>query len=178
MDSKGPISVEHFTRLLTAHQRRLYGFIYSLVHDHSATEDIAQEVTSILWRKIDQFEAGTDFCAWAFRVARYSVLEWRRAQQKQALLLDEDLLTKLANRAADELSGDHHFRYEALEDCISQLNREDQDLLRKRYEEEESVVAIAKQAGRTRDAVYKVLARVHRNLADCIEEKTKAQFVS
>lgn len=153
------------------HQRRIYGFIYTLVQDYAATDDILQETTTVLWRKFESFEPGTDFGAWALRVARYSVLEWRKKQQKLPLPIDDELLLDLAGMAGEIQSHDTSSRQESLEDCLMSLNQRDRDLLEQRYTREESVVAIAKDSGRTRDAVYKILARIHRDLGLCIEQK-------
>lgn len=171
MERSPPHSAEQFNRLVVTHQRRMYGFIYTLVQDYAATEDILQETTTVLWRKFDQFEPGTDFGAWALRVARFSVLEWRRKQQKLPLAIGDELLLELANKAEAEQSGDRLACYEALEDCLSHLPERDRDLLRDRYTEQRPVTEIARGSGRTRDAVYKVLARIHRNLGTCIERK-------
>jgi hypothetical protein len=42
--------VQLFSRLLVANQRRLYGFILTLVHDRAAADDILQDVSSLLWQ--------------------------------------------------------------------------------------------------------------------------------
>ena len=57
-------TIQAFSRLLVANQRRIYGFILTLVHDRSAAEDILQDVSALLWQKYDKFEPGTDFAAW------------------------------------------------------------------------------------------------------------------
>jgi RNA polymerase sigma-70 factor (ECF subfamily) len=178
MEHYGLHSSEQFTRLLVAHQRRIYGFIYTLVQDHVATEDILQEVTTVLWRKFETFELGSDFGSWALRVARLSVFEWRRLQQKLPLPIDDELLLKLASKAEAVQSSDHLARYETLEDCLSHLHDRDRELLNQRYVEDEPVTGIASRSGRTRDAVYKVLARIHRNLGECIQHKLEGLHTS
>ena len=114
MKPSSPRSHEDYTRLLVAHQRRIYGFIYTLVHDHSATDDILQEVAALLWKKFETFEVGTDFAAWAMRVARYKVLEWRRKQQRLPLPIDEELLLDLAAKAEEAHMSDDLGRRDAL----------------------------------------------------------------
>lgn len=178
MERTGPDSAEQFNRLVVTHQRRIYGFIYTLVQDYAATEDILQETTTVLWRKFEQFEPGTDFGAWALRVARFSVFEWRRKQQKLPLAIGDELLLELANKAEAAQSADHLASYEALEDCLTHLAQRDRDLLQDRYTEAHPVTEIARRSGRTRDAVYKVLARIHRNLGTCIQHKLKEMYAT
>lgn len=169
-------SHEQFTRLVVANQRRLYGFVYTLINDHAATDDLLQEVTTLLWQKFDTFESGTDFGAWAMKVARFKVLEWRREQAQNALPIEDELLLELAAKAEVHQQTEGLGRLEALESCLGMLNSSDRMLIKQRYSDSQSVVNIAKQKGRTRDAVYKVLARIHRNLQACIDKKLTKEF--
>ena len=63
-----------FVSLLTASQRRLYAFICTLVIDRTDADEVLQETNLALWEQAERFEAGTDFVAWACRVAHYKVL--------------------------------------------------------------------------------------------------------
>ena len=157
-------SQELFTRLLVSNQRRIYGFIFTLVHDHSTTDDVLQEVTTLLWEKFETFEIGTDFGAWSMRVARFKVLEWRRGQQRLPLPIEDELLHELAGKAETaQLDGDLG-RQEALEHCLGKLGERDRSLLDERYQQRTPVSRMAELRNRTRDAVYKILARIHRDL--------------
>ena len=80
-------------------------------------------------------------------------------------------LANAAAKAEAAQSYDQLSRKEALAGCTSRLKPSDIDLLRARYSEDESVAQIAARMGRTRDAVYKVLARIHRDLRLCIKGK-------
>lgn len=169
-------SHEQFSLLLLKNQRRLYGFIFTLVQDHAATDDILQEAASLLWSKFDSFEPGTDFGAWAMKVARFKVLEWRRRQQHLPLPIEEELLLELAGKAEITQETDGLGRLEALEHCVAKLNDQDGALLNQRYSEGHSVSGIAKKAGTPRDTIYKKLARIHRNLQTCIENQLNKEI--
>ncbi|MDF1745393.1 MAG: sigma factor, partial [Gimesia sp.] len=45
-------NTEQFVQQLTENQNRLYGYVYSLLGDHSRAEDVLQETNLVLWRKI------------------------------------------------------------------------------------------------------------------------------
>lgn len=169
-------SQEQFSLLLLKNQRRLYGFIFTLVQDHAATDDILQEAATLLWEKFDSFEPGTDFGAWAMKVARYKVLEWRRSQQNLPLPIEENLLFELAQKAEVAQQTDGLGRLESLEHCLAKLNASDSALLNQRYSIGNSAVEIADQMGRSRDAIYKRLARIHRDLQNCIEKQLATKF--
>ena len=52
----------------------------------------------VLWRDAARFQPGTDFRAWAYRVAYYQVLAQRRKHDRDRLRFDESLLTVLAEQ--------------------------------------------------------------------------------
>jgi DNA-directed RNA polymerase specialized sigma24 family protein len=64
-----------FARLLTATHRRLYAFILALAANPADADDIMQETRGVLWRKLNDFEPGTDFASWAMAVARHVVMQ-------------------------------------------------------------------------------------------------------
>lgn len=167
---------EQFTRLLIANRNRIYGFIYTLVHDHQATNDIFQEVSAVLWKKFDQFEQGTDFGAWALSVSRFSVFEWRRKQKKVPMPLDDEQLNALADTAiaASPAVSD---REVALRRCVEELPTRHRDLLRSRYFQEKPVNDIAADSKRTSRAVYRMLDRIHTALLDCIQNRLSQKTV-
>ncbi|WP_414660671.1 sigma-70 family RNA polymerase sigma factor [Horticoccus sp. 23ND18S-11] len=87
-----PVDGEAFTRLLLQHQKRIAGLIFSLVPRGADADDAMQETCAVLWRKFGEFEPGTDFRAWALRIARFQMLNhYRRRQRAQARLSDETI---------------------------------------------------------------------------------------
>jgi RNA polymerase sigma-70 factor (ECF subfamily) len=161
--------VQLFSRLLVANQRRLYGFILTLVHDRTAADDILQDVSSLLWQKFDKFEPGTDFAAWGMAVSRLTILNWRRMQKKVPLPLDDQQFALLADEAV-AVSCQHEARQLALRECLQKVDVSGRELLASRFEMSRSVTSIAEQLGRSRVAIYKRLNRIQSLLLDCINE--------
>lgn len=168
--------VQLFSRLLVANQRRLYGFILTLVHDRAAADDILQDVSSLLWQKFDKFEPGTDFAAWGMSVSRLTILNWRRKQKKVPLPLDDQQFALLADEAV-AVSCQHEARQLALGECLQKIDTPGRELLVSRFEMSQSVTSIAERLGRSRVAVYKRLNRIQSLLLDCINEKVQEEGV-
>lgn len=166
--------VQQFSRLLVANQRRIYGFILTLVQDRAAADDILQDVSSLLWQKFDKFELGTDFAAWGMAVSRLTILNWRRKQKKVPLLLDDQQFALLADEAV-AVSCQHESRQVALSECLQQVDSAGRELLVSRFEMSQSVASIAEHLGRSRVAIYKRLNRIQSLLMDCINEKLQAE---
>jgi RNA polymerase sigma-70 factor, ECF subfamily len=166
--------MRQFSRLLVANQRRIHGFILSLVHDRTAASDILQDVSVLLWEKFERFELGTDFAAWGMSVARLTILNWRRKQKRLPLTLDDQQFAMLADEAV-AVSCEYEERRVALGRCVDGLSDENRDLLVSRYEMDQPVSGIAKQLGRSRVAVYKRLNRVRALLLDCINDHLQTE---
>jgi len=90
---------ERFIRLFIPAQRRIYGFILSLVPSRSDADDLMQETGSTLWRMFDDYRDGTDFAAWALAVARIEVMRHRQRMGRSKLKFDSDVLDVLADDA-------------------------------------------------------------------------------
>ena len=169
-------SVQAFSRLLVANQRRIYGFILTLVHDRAAAEDILQDVSALLWQKFDKFERGTDFAAWGMAVSRLTILNWRRKQKSVPLSLDDQQFALLADEAV-AVSCQHEVRQNALKQCLREVDESARELLVARFEMSRSVTSIADQLGRSRVAIYKRLNRIQSLLLDCINRKLNTEGV-
>jgi len=165
---------ERFARLLLETQPRLFGFVLSLTHDREAAMDVTQEVGVLLWRKFDDFEPGTDFGAWALKTARYKVMEWRRAQSKLPVVLDEDALGLLADKV-ETMSIQQNQRLAALDTCLDRLPDKQRQVIEERYADKSSVVGIAQRWNRSRVAMHQLLKKAHKALRFCIREQLRKE---
>ena len=173
MKPKGSIDPKReleFTKLLLENERAIFGFIHSLTHDISATEELRQELAERLWTKFDHFDGKRPFVAWAIGFARLMVMEWRRAQAKLPIPMTDEVVNKLADAAAERAENRDEI-YAVLRECAAGLTELQRKALHQRYYEESPVKKIASAWGKTQMAVYKVLNRVHESLASCMRAK-------
>lgn len=160
---------EPFLVLVTNAQRVLHAFILKLVPNLPDADDILQQTNLVLWSKQAEFQPGTDFRAWAFRIARYQVMAHRKRQSLDRLVFGEDLVDRLAARAAqgnDILDAKRHL----LTDCFEKLNSLQRKLLVDRYAEQLSGRSIAERTGATVDSVFQTLHRARHTLLECIKK--------
>jgi RNA polymerase sigma-70 factor, ECF subfamily len=169
-DTRQPVPnerVEEFVRLLGQYQRRLFLYVLSLVPRWNDAEEVMQETHLVLWREFERFEIGSNFLAWASRVAFHQVLAWRKRRQRDRLQLSDavlELVVEEATRDADALEE----RAAALTGCIEKLPDQQRDLLRLRYTNELSIEEVARRAGRTVEAAYRALSRIRQTLHECV----------
>ncbi|MEM9283166.1 MAG: sigma-70 family RNA polymerase sigma factor [Verrucomicrobiota bacterium] len=162
-------SSESFADLLASHQPRLAAYIRSLTADEQASRDILQETNVTLLRKARDYAPGTNFKAWAFRVAYFEVLTWRRGKGRDRLQFDEKLVESIATTS--EISSDSYDdRLEALTTCISRLPDRQREIVRRRYLNAESVQEIAEDLGFKANAASQLLHRARTNLLKCIRQ--------
>ncbi len=162
------MDTSEFIRLISLQQTAIYSYILSLHPNRVDAEDILQETNVVLWQKLPEFEPGTNFRAWAFRVAYYQVLAHRQRVRRRPLLeLDEPLLESLAADAVHVFE-DMDVRARALKTCVDKLSRPDADILRSHYEHEQPLSTIASAIGRSPGAIKQVLLRIRRTLRICI----------
>jgi RNA polymerase sigma-70 factor (ECF subfamily) len=160
---------QRFLQLFLAHERRIYGFILALVPNWSDADDLLQETSAVLWRKLDDFEPGTDFLAWALSIARFQVLNYRKKQrQLRARLSDRTVETLVDQLMA--LGERSDARRDALAECLAKLNSRDRELIQLRYQPEATTQRVADCVGRSLKAVYKALNRIHGQLLLCIRQ--------
>lgn len=161
---------EEFIELLTGSQSAVFGYIVSLCHDHALAKDILQETNLTLWRKAEDFEAGTSFPAWACRTAYFHLLNHRRKQTREQLVFDEEVFDYLAERQ-EERAASSDRRLEALRTCVAALPAAQRDLIERRYQPGASVRDIARDDGKSEGAVSQALFRIRVALQRCIEKR-------
>src|SRR5690348_5657938 len=80
---------EEFARMFSRNARRIYGFIMTLVFNHHDAEEVFQNTNVILWNKFAEFEPGTNFFAWASRIAYFEVLSLMKQKRRSQTMSDE-----------------------------------------------------------------------------------------
>lgn len=155
---------------ITACQSRLYAYILTLTGDREQARDVLQECNLVMWSKADQYEAGTNFIAWAFQIARYQVMAARQKTARDKLVFDDEILEGMVDIFDDDDAFDE--RQAALGQCIEEIAPNHRNLLKIRYTDGLSVKEIASRVDKSANAVAKVLHRTRMALMDCIEQKT------
>ncbi|WP_425395375.1 sigma-70 family RNA polymerase sigma factor [Aeoliella sp.] len=159
---------EQFVRLSAEHQRHVYLHILAQLPNRTDADDVMQETSLVLWRKFDDFQPGTNFRAWACRIAHFEVLKFLEKSGRTGAHFDSDVAKCIAQTMedrADELDE----RRAVLDGCLKKLRDHDRELVRARYVDGMAARQLAHHSGRSVDAVYKTLQRIHRALLNCIE---------
>lgn len=162
-------SEEALVQLLTAEQLKLLHYIAMLLGDPHEAQNVLQETNLVIWRKASDFQAGTNFSAWAHQIAYWQVRAYVRDRHRDRHVFNEKLIDQLASRSVDD-SVEAETRV-ALRHCMKQTSKQNLEMLRKRYEEGLSIISLAEELGKTPSAVKVRLMRIRQALLNCIQQQ-------
>lgn len=170
-DNNRDQKVREFVSLLTSQQARIYSYILSLVPNFNDADDILQDTTNLMWEKFDEFTLGTDFLAWARRIAYFLVLEHYRARKKEnAFYYDEQLIRKL-EQSSEKFSDSSRDYLTHLKGCLRKLKPQDRRLLKLRYFENHKAKELSSRFGCSIQYIYRNISRIQQLLLACIQKQ-------
>jgi RNA polymerase sigma-70 factor (ECF subfamily) len=167
-------SYSRFSEQLLGIQKGLYAYILTLLPWRDEASDVLQQTNLVLWRDADRYQPGTDFRAWAYRVAYFQVLAQRKKARRDHLRFDDDLLGALAAGMDREAVAAEEEAL-ALQDCIKLLPETERELICRRYDAGVSVKVMAAEANQSPNALAVRLHRVRQKLLDCIQQRVTEQ---
>ncbi len=101
---------DEFERIALPHLRSLLRFARRLSRGLPEAEDLVQETYLHAWKSFDQFETGTNFRAWLFRILLNAQLQRARKPRPEpvAVRTDDSLVQRLELlQALERLPEDH-----------------------------------------------------------------------
>lgn len=163
---------DEFMRLFLRHQSEIRAFVGSLIRDRHARDDVFQEVSLILWRQFEQYDAKRSFGAWARGIAANKVLQSFEKNARTPVAFSPDAV-KAILEAHDRAEETPPMQADDLQRCMEHLPEKSRQLLKMRYEQSLKLETIAKRVKSTLHAVHMALTRIRTRLAECIEMRTK-----
>jgi RNA polymerase sigma-70 factor, ECF subfamily len=145
----------------------------SVINFHDA-EDLLGQVAETVVTKACEYDPERPFTPWAVGIARYRILQYfERRRADRHVAFDEETLGLLAE-AHCELAEEAPARLAALRQCLGRLRGKTKRVLEMRYLHEHSPGSIAEKLGTTPGAVWTLLHRARKALAECIGRRLEA----
>lgn len=177
MNENQDTSTDHeaFLRLYTKFEGNLRAFVASLLPTWEGVDEVMQKSSVVLWRKFSQFDQSVEsgFLDWAFMIARYEVLKYRRRRATDRLRFSDDVFELLATTAESTTAAQDQ-RIRLLRECVATLEPAQFELAKAVYEDGAAIKDVAEQVGRTPTGLYKALARIRNRLSACVKTKLGA----
>lgn len=158
-----------FARLLHEAHRELFGFIFAMLQNRADAEDVYQQSAVVLWKKFATFAPGTNFLAWAIRVAKFEIKDFVKARRRRKVYFTDAILDAIAVTYENNSSERERDRLEALAKCLDKLTARDLKLLKQCYSVNRDYRKIAESEGKSIAALYKAISRIRKSLYLCVQ---------
>ena len=158
-------------RLFVVHEPELRAFLRTLLPSWGAVDDVLQEASVVMWKKLDQLEDEGGFLPWAKVILRFKAMHARRTAARDRLVLSEETVALLAEEGLDldpDQVGDER---KALEICLRKLSDENRELVLLPYHKQGGLTELAQQTSRSPNSLYKLLGRLREKLRQCVERE-------
>jgi RNA polymerase sigma-70 factor, ECF subfamily len=163
---------QQFVEILGAHERELFGYIYSLTANWDDSQEVMQRLRIRIWEQFDRYDQARPFGAWARAIAYYLVLAFRKERSRQREYFTERVI-QLLDEAYAKSSGGMGRSREALVDCLAKLSSEKQKLVTDYYSPG-GAAELAKSLGMTANSLRQAVHRIRRQLYECVQRTLRA----
>jgi len=162
-------SREEVQKLFIRYVDRIEAFIFGLNPDSAASKDLLNDTFLVVTENHAEFRSGTDFLAWARKIALNKVMQFRERRRRLPHLLDPEVLEQL-EADQDAVDDGWELHRKALAECVKKLSPRLRELIGLRYFAETLPPRlIAERMGWTPAAVRVGLCRARASLYGCTE---------
>lgn len=170
-----PLAQADFIRLLVKHEPVLRAYARTLLPDWKSVDDVLQEASVTLWEKLSQVRDEAGFLPWAKTVVRFKALSAIDSLRRDRHVFSDRVLELLAQEAEAFEVEERERSLRALRSCLEGFTPEHQELLLAPYFSEGRVITLAEQAGKSANALYKLLTRLREKLHACIQNRLREE---
>lgn len=161
-------SYSNFQHLFESYYGRLCAYVFTLTHNHSASEDIVQELFIRLWNDRERIHIQENVLAYLFRASRNAALNYMRGEANRDQSIKKlDVQESVVDR--DFLEEEEFVSF--LEDCIGDLPDRCQQVFRMSRFEGCKQAEIADQLGTSVKTIKNQIWKSLQYLRTCLEAK-------
>jgi RNA polymerase sigma-70 factor, ECF subfamily len=171
----GDPKTEQFLKLLGAHERSLFAYVYAIAPNWQDAEEIMQRVRIRIWQQFAQYDESRDFNAWARAIAYYLVLAHRKEKGRQRERFGQALIDAISDQFEEHLEQASD-RRKVLIGCLEKLDSKRRNLVTEYYSTaREASESIAAKLSLTPNALRQSIFRIRKVLLDCVERTLRAE---
>lgn len=167
---------EEYLKLLAEHEYGIRVYIITMIPRLYDADDIMQDVRLTMWKKFDSFELGTNFKAWALKIAYFKIMDFkkRKGRENKKLIFTDEFYDAV-EEASKKLNPEQNDKRQSLMNCVGKLQEQHKQIILMRYKEHLTIEKISEKMGRTVTATYRVISRIRASLKKCIISKEQAK---
>ena len=97
-----------FAEIMKIYLKPIYNFVYRLVNDRDAAEDLTQETFVKVWKNLKIFDQDKNFRTWLFTIAKNTAFDWLKKKKEIpfSTFTDDEGENWLENISSDEILPD------------------------------------------------------------------------
>lgn len=163
-----------FSTIVKLTEIKLRIILAAMLPNSNTIEDVLQEAYLTAYRKLDNYQAGTDFVSWMKTITRNLALNERRRWIREQSLKQKfqvDLEEKIKIQHQELMSRDAEDMAETLNECIEKLDEPFREVVREFYFKHSPSKQIAEKLGKSDGAVRLMLLRSRTAIATCLKNK-------
>jgi RNA polymerase sigma-70 factor (ECF subfamily) len=159
----------------------LMGFVYALTRDFDVAEEIFQNVAVSIIGAAEKSTGVENFLGWAREIARHRVADYYRQNARRSAVerLSGGMIEVISQtfQENDLTPQVNQLRMKSLLECLERLTGRSRDVIEGFYRGRKSVRDLAVSLDWKENSVKVALSRARKVLADCVEDKLRAQGV-
>ena len=166
-----------FLRLFVKHEAALRAFARVLLPTWESVDEVMQETSVVMWKKLSQLDTAESFLPWAKMIVRFESLRLRRDFARDRHVFGDAVIELLANEAAEVHEDVWEREREALRGCLGRMQAHHRELVLAPYAGDGRVTRLAEESGQTINSLYKLLGRLREKLAQCVQSQLSNQAI-
>ena len=155
-----------FGRLYDHYVQPVYRYLYSRVESVHEAEDLTSQTFITAYEALSKYRERGQFAAWLFQIARSKMNDHFRRNRHEVELEAAERIAEREDALGQVIQDEELTRLRSL---ISELDLDEQELIRLRYIAELSFAEMAELLGKREEAVKKSLYRLQARLKDQME---------
>lgn len=176
------VTNESLLRAALQYQEALTVYAYSILRDWALAQDTVQEALIVVHNKWATFRPGAEVFPWLRQIARLQALMSIRTR-KHECVVDDETVIDLIDQAFDETMDDYALealrrRERAMEICMGKLNAGARALLMAFYRDRKPCETLAKECGKSANAIRISLSRIRDALKKCVQTQMAVEEVA
>lgn len=146
-------NIDSFNILVNKYELFILKFVYNMIKDREAAEDITQEVFITLYNKLYLYNSKYKFSNWVLQIARNKCIDYIRKYKRVYEANLEDAKELVSNEISPEQRMEFKETKEIIQGFINNLNDIDKQIVILRYSEELTFLDIAEILNMSESAV-------------------------
>lgn len=164
-------NTDSFNIIVNKYESMILKFVYNMLRDREASEDISQEVFITVYNKLYMYNTSYKFSNWILQIARNKCIDYIRKYKRVYESNLEDIKELASSEMSPEQTAEFKETKEAVLDFIKDLNDIDRQLIILRYTQDLTFYDIGEILNISESAVK----RRYYKLRDKFKENSKVK---